>query len=98
MSDPQDLLYTNQFISTDILSDKELTKETEYYDRFKNYVDNGSSDEIKKYIDKDLYESDPVNINRILHKKWPLNGNKNHYPLFDCAPGFCSPRILSYQV
>lgn len=83
MSDPQDLLYTNQFISTDILSDKELTKETEYYDRFKNYIDNGSSDEIKKYIDKDLYESDPVNINRILHKKWPLNGNKNHYPLFD---------------
>ena len=83
MSDPQDLLYTNQFISTDILSDKELEKETEYYDRFKNYIDNGSADEIKKYIDKDLYESDPVNINRILHKKWPLNGNKNHYPLFD---------------
>jgi hypothetical protein len=31
MFDPQDLLYTNTFTSTDILTDNNLSKENEYY-------------------------------------------------------------------
>ena len=83
MSDPQDLLYTNKFISTDILSDTQLIKETEYYDRFKNYIDNNLTDEIKKYVEDDDTESSAVNIDKTLNTKWPIYSNKNHYPLFD---------------
>ena len=83
MNDPQDLLYTNKFISTNVLSERNLLNDTEYYDRFKNYIDNGSSDEIKKYIETDENESDPININKTLNQKWPIGNNKNHYPLFD---------------
>ena len=83
MSDPQDLLYTNQFVSTNILSKEQMTKETEYYDRFKNYIDNGRADETEKYVDEDNYENSAVNLNKTLHTKWPPNGNKNQYPLFD---------------
>lgn len=83
MSDPQDLLYTNQFISTEILSDKSISKNVEYYSRFQNYIENNVQDDTKKYIDSDEYETSDVNIKKILNKPWPLNGNKNHYPLFD---------------
>jgi hypothetical protein len=83
MNDPQDLLYTNQFISTNILSNNQLGEETKYYDRFKNYIDNGKADETDKYVDEDAYENSAINLNKTLHKKWPPNGNKNQYPLFD---------------
>ena len=83
MSDPQDLLYTNNFISTDILTNSQLTQENEYYERFKNYIDNDNDDEADKYINNDLNESSPVNLNKGLNTKWPVYSNKNHYPLFD---------------
>lgn len=83
MSDPQDLLYTNKFISTDILTDNQLIKETEYYDRFKNYIDNNLTDEINNYVKNDEYETSAVNIDKTLNTKWPIYSNKNHYPLFD---------------
>lgn len=83
MFDPQDLLYTNTFISNDILTEKEIGKETEYYDRFKEYVDNSLVNETNKYINEDEYETDPVNINKKLLKKWPVKNTGNHYPLFD---------------
>jgi hypothetical protein len=83
MSDPQDLLYTNKFISTDIITDTQLVKETEYYDRFKNYIDNNLTDEIQNYVKNDEYETSTVNIDKSLDTKWPIYSNKNHYPLFD---------------
>ena len=83
MSDPQDLLYTNKFIPKDILTNEELVKESEYYNRFKNYIDNGVVDETQKYIEDNINETSQVNIDRTLYKKWPIDKNKNHYPLFD---------------
>ena len=83
MSDPQDLLYTNKFISTDVLKESDLVNETKYYDRFKNYLSNTEKDETEKYVENDLTESDPVNISKTLNTKWPTYGNRNHYPLFD---------------
>jgi len=83
MSDPQDLLYTNKFISTDILTDNQLIRETEYYDRFKNYIDSNVTDGIDNYVKNNEYESSSINIDKTLHTKWPIYSNKNHYPLFD---------------
>jgi len=83
MSDPQDLLYTNKFISTDILTDNQLIRETEYYDRFKNYIDKDVTDGIDNYVKNNEYESSSINIDKTLHTKWPIYSNKNHYPLFD---------------
>jgi hypothetical protein len=83
MSDPQDLLYTNQFLSGNVLSDSQMTQEAQYYDRFKNYVDNGLIDETQKYVKEDDYENSHVNINKTNNTKWPVHKNKNHYPMFD---------------
>jgi hypothetical protein len=83
MSDPQDLLYTNKFVEKSSLTNSELIKESEYYNRFKNYIDDGIVDETKKYIENNLNETSEINIDRTLYKKWPIDKNKNHYPLFD---------------
>ena len=83
MSDPQDLLYTNQFISPNVLSNTEVEESTKYYDRFKDYLSNTEKDQTDRYIDNDDLESDPVNRQKILNTKWPIYGNRNHYPLFD---------------
>jgi sporulation protein YlmC with PRC-barrel domain len=83
MSDPQDLLYTNQFIATNVLSNAEVEEGTKYYDRFKDYLSGTEKDQTERYIDNDGAESDPVNRQKILNTKWPIYGNRNHYPLFD---------------
>lgn len=83
MSDPQDLLYTNQFLSGNVLSNEQMQQELQYYDRFKDYIDNGLVDETQKYVNEDDYENSHVNINKTINTKWPVHGNKNHYPMFD---------------
>ena len=83
MGDPQDLLYTNKFISTNILSESELTNETAYYDRFTNYVNGQSKNDIEEYVENNSYETSDINIDKTLNKPWPIGNKKNHYPLFD---------------
>jgi len=83
MSDPQDLLYTNKFISDDILSNKNLLNDSKYYNRYETYINNTKESELNKYINNDQYETSPINLDRNLDQKWPINKNKNHYPLFD---------------
>jgi hypothetical protein len=83
MSDPQDLLYTNIFSSTDVLSDKTLLEESKNYNRYKKYVEDSTKNDYNKYVDDNEYEESQININKTLYNKWPVNGKKNHYPLFD---------------
>ena len=83
MSDPQDLLYTNQFIATNVLSNAEVEEGEKYFDRFKDYLSGAEKDQTDRYVDNDDFESDPVNRQKILNTKWPIYGNRNHYPLFD---------------
>lgn len=83
MSDPQDLLYTNNFISTQIVSNKSLLDESRYYDRFTTFFDKGREDDNQKYISEDLTEDSQINLNKTLRNKWPVENKKNHYPLFD---------------
>lgn len=83
MSDPQDLLYTNQFVKSSILNKTELLNNTNNYDLFKDYVDKNNETSTKKYITEDEYESSLINLDRSATQKWPVDKNKNHYPLFD---------------
>ena len=39
MNDPQDLLYTNKFISDDVINSNELEESIKFYDRYENYSD-----------------------------------------------------------
>jgi hypothetical protein len=82
MSDPQDLLYTNKFISEDVLTYKDLNTEGNYYNRFEDYISNTQT-ELSKYLNDEQYETSAINLDRNLDQKWPINKNKNHYPLFD---------------
>ena len=83
MSDPQDLLYTNKFIETDIISQKNLSEQSRYYDRFETYLENNKISGVKSYVDDNLYSDDKVNMDKNLKSKWPTYSNKNQYPLFD---------------
>ena len=85
MNDPQDLLYTNQFITKDVLSTSELNQSAKYYNRFEEYIDkkNTSEQETEKFINNDNYEDSLVNRERLLNQQWPISKNTNHYPLFD---------------
>jgi hypothetical protein len=83
MSDPQDLLYTNQFISTDVITDKQLEDETRYYYRLNRYINETTPTETDDFIKEDKNETDLINLNKISNTKWPVYTNRNHYPLFD---------------
>jgi hypothetical protein len=86
MNDPQDLLYTNSFVNTDIINQKSINKETENYDRFINYQGNQNTEDTNntlKYINNDDDETDLVNIQQSNFQPFPINNNKNNYPLFD---------------
>ena len=86
MNDPQDLLYTNSFVNTDILTENEINEQTANYDRFINYESNQNTEETNntlKYINNDDQETDPINIQKTLYQPFPVDNNKNNYPLFD---------------
>ncbi len=83
MSDPQDLLYTNNYLSASVLSENTITKDLQYYDRFTNYQDKNSKSDLNKYIEEDEYEESQINLNKTLNNKWTVDSKKNHYPLFD---------------
>jgi hypothetical protein len=83
MSDPQDLLYTNKFISNDILTNKDIKDDNTYYDRFINYIEDKNDINSNDYINNNENETSSINLTRTLNQKWPIESNKNHYPLFD---------------
>ena len=81
--DPQDLLYTNEFLNSNIISDKDLLDNTQYYNRFTDYIEKKTVSETQNYLNDNEKESSLVNIDKNLYTKWPIYNNKNHYPLFD---------------
>jgi hypothetical protein len=83
MSDPQDLLYTNNFVDTNILTSEQIENDTKYYDRYVNYLDNNPDNQVKIYSDNNLYENDLINIQQTNSKQWPIDLKKNRYPLMD---------------
>jgi hypothetical protein len=83
MSDPQDLLYTNNYSTNTVLSEKNVNKDIEYYQRFTDYQNKNIQSDYSKYIEDDEYEESQINLNKTLNNKWPVNNNKNQYPLFD---------------
>ena len=56
---PQDLLYTNQFVATNVINKSELKKETKYYKQFQDHVDKNANI-TKKYLDRNVKDGDPI--------------------------------------
>lgn len=80
-SDPQDLLYTNQFISTDILDESTIQENTKFYNRYLNHLDESNNVPTNEYLETNLTELNKVNINNSLYSQWPITNNKNPKPL-----------------
>lgn len=86
MNDPQDLLYTNNFINTDIINDKQINEQINNYDRFVDYQSNQNTEDTNntlRYINNDNEENDSINIQKSLYQPFPIDNNKNNYPMFD---------------
>ena len=82
--DPQDLLYTNKFVSKDVISSNDLKMGTKYYKNFQDNIDKRSS-LTKKYLNTNLKDGDSININKTESKPWPPNNNRNFKPIFSNA-------------
>ena len=85
MNDPQDLLYTNSFINTEIINENQINEQTKTYDRFIKYENEQNTENTNntiKYINNDDNESDPINIQKTIHQPFPIDNNKNNYPMF----------------
>ncbi len=80
--DPNDLLYTNEFISPTVLSQRDMKAQSDNYDGFQKYM-SSSNQPTQQFISNNLYESNPINIQQSIAKKWPAALNKNAYPSFD---------------
>jgi hypothetical protein len=99
MSDPQDLLYTNKFIDTNIITPEQINNDTKYYDRFINYLDENPENQVQNYLDKNLNENDLVNIQQTIDKPWPINNKKNRYPLLsNISSDISKDRYVQEQV
>lgn len=86
MIDPQDLLYTNNFIDTNIINEKQIEDETKNYDRFVNYEANQNSEDTNntlRFLNNNDEESDNINIKKSYYQPFPIDNKKNHYPLLD---------------
>jgi len=86
MNDPQDLLYTNSFVNTNIISDKDINRDTDNFDRFIDYQSNQNSEYTNntlKFLNNDNQETDSINIKKSLYQPFPIDNNKNNYPMFD---------------
>ena len=86
MDDPQDLLYTNKFINTNIINQKEINDESQNFGRFINYESNQNNENTNntlKYISNDDQETDQFNIQKSFYKSFPIENHKNGYPMFD---------------
>jgi hypothetical protein len=80
---PQDLLYTNEFLTTSTISKKEFDENNKNYIRYKNFTDKNVTNETDQYINNDSNQDDPFNINKRNFNKFPVGNNGNNYPLFD---------------
>ena len=82
--DPQDLLYTNKFVSKDVITNSDLKMGTKYYKNFQDNIDKRSS-LTNKYLNTNLKDGDPININKTESKPWPPSNNRNFKPIFSNA-------------
>ena len=74
------------FIDTEIINENEINKQSENYDRFINYEMNKNTEDTNntlKYINNDDQETDKINIQKSQYQPFPIDNNKNNYPLFD---------------
>ena len=73
---PQDLLYTNNFIDTDLLSQKEINKNVKNYNNFRRRISRKDNEQ------SNFIEDSTDNINKINQSQFPSKNNKNRYPIF----------------
>ena len=67
MNDPQDLLYTNNFLNTNIINETEINEQTKNYDRFIEYQNNQNTEETNntmKYLN--ILFKRPIFMSKIL--------------------------------
>jgi hypothetical protein len=81
---PQDLLYTNQFVATNIINKENLQNETKYYKNFQDHTDK-TANITKKYLDRNNTDGTPLNVNKIKSNPWPPTNEKNYKPIFSNA-------------
>ena len=67
MNDPQDLLYTNQFLNTEIINQNEINEQSKNYDRFINYELNQNTESTNNTLNLRIkHHISPQNICTLL--------------------------------
>jgi hypothetical protein len=80
MTNNNDLLYTNQFRSTENLTEDQIKKRVVNSNMYLKNL-NKMNNSTEKYMKTNILTNDPLPINKALNNQFPANKNKNSYPI-----------------
>lgn len=84
--DFQDLLYTNQFTSEDVLTGAQIESAGRNYGQFQKYMARGpGSNATQRYLQNGTYQDDAINVQQTMNARWPTTTQNSEPLLSDFA-------------
>jgi len=81
---PQDLLYTNQFQNTNVISNKNLIEHSKNFKQYQKHI-HKIRHPIEEYVTKDTRHKDEINVDKKKAHLAPSSSNSNIKPIFSSA-------------
>jgi len=81
---PQDLLYTNQFVNSNIISSKNLVEHTKHYKQYQEHV-HKTRNPTEEYLHRNTRRNDKINADKRKAQPLPNPDNRNIKPIFSSA-------------
>ena len=81
---PQDLLYTNQFENTNIISSKNLADHTKHYKQYQKHI-HKTRNPTEEYLSQNNRTGDKINVDKRNAHPTPASSTSNIKPMFSTA-------------
>jgi hypothetical protein len=78
---PQDLLYTNSFVDTNVISSHNLVEHTKHYKQYQGHI-HKKRNPTAEYVNKNKHTNDKINYDKRMSDPAPTQSNNNIKPLF----------------
>ena len=78
---PQDLLYTNSFVDTNVISSHNLVEHTKHYKQYQEHI-HKKRNPTAEYVNKNKHTNDKINYDKRMSDPTPTQSNNNIKPLF----------------
>ena len=78
---PQDLLYTNSFVNTNVISSQNLVDHTKHYKQYQEHI-HKKRNPTREYIERNKHTNDKINYDKRKADTMPTSSNRNIKPIF----------------